>query len=1056
MAIRDLDELEAQHVNEESVEESRDLLSAPRPQRLLFPKGGGFPESNRWLERFYAGGRMVREKKPGVFDHLRSVGPYFTSVDEEPLSVLDGMSQTATVPAGFAPDEVVRAYVDGEFGETLVKAYDTSLGDDPYVEAYAATLRELVPTLPHVSFVNSGAESVEKAFALCHGQAKSPERKRVLGFEGSFSGRTLLALHASFNPKKRAPYELAGYEVSFVPGAGWATPNEAEPRSPEGFEALVGEGRLEEVASQFGQTEDALLSTEIQSLLKVHEELLSERYFTVIIEPMQSEGGDRYISARFHRALRLLTRHHDVPLIVDEVQCGFGLGGTFVWHQRFGYVTADGKPDAPDCVTFAKRAQVGIVMSRFADPEPTSAHTASLVRGRLHASMMESGEAACRAQGWVMPRLDAIAARFPELVANPRSCGNAFAFDTPSPAHMLAFLGQRFWRGVVVFGAGSQTIRYRLSSAYREADIDRVFDAIRASLKWLEAHPGEKPPAWQDHQPSPRDEVRAQAEAPIRVRAVGSSSADELMLGVLDLEKRVYEPARRDPEARLRRGFEGPDGVAIVAEVETPEGWKVVGSVVGVPLEFVAEMHGPDRDPRLGLNDTLYSVALTLDPQYRGLGLGRRLKEAQVAAAAELKTESGEPRYLHCVGRNRVGSTDAMMRINESLGAYELLRLSGQYGEADAEAIYYRLPVGPFRITPLKASERQDPSPVVDLATGISQPFAEAPASLLRYQEAGALFGPAVSKITICNYITPAVVRAAEWVGALTPEMPHLYLTSSRDESFDKALRVMRYHRSEAQVALGFEGSYFGHTTAAARSLSDPSVHRQGPAYFDSWGRAPHPCEGVAASVDRLRGLIEEAGGAEKVLGIFIDPVQERTGRVLPDETWAALESLRSDTGVPVVVIETSSAYYRSGRGAFYVSATDFVPDALAWWAGGQQGFVHVLPKWFVDKPLTFVSTWDGDELSMIRAHHQLREARSLDLGGVIAILDRAFETVAGAGGCGLYRTMPGGEPELRRLMELGFRGRAYPNGQLGLAFPLDLSEKAAMRFADALATMSS
>ena len=37
--------------------------------------------------------------------------------------------------------------------------------------------------------------------------------------------------------------------------------------------------------------------------------------------------ADRYASQRFFRALRLLTRHHNVPLIMDEVQTGFGLGG---------------------------------------------------------------------------------------------------------------------------------------------------------------------------------------------------------------------------------------------------------------------------------------------------------------------------------------------------------------------------------------------------------------------------------------------------------------------------------------------------------------------------------------------------------------------------------------------------------------------------------------------------------------------------------------------------------------------------------------------------------
>lgn len=691
-------------------------------------------------------------------------------------------------------------------------------------------------------------------------------------------------------------------------------------------------------------------------------------------------------------------------------------------------------------------------MSRFKDPEPTSAHSASLIRGKLHADQMADDTAASRLQGWVMPRLDAIAGRFNDLVANPRACGNAFAFDMPSPQEMLAFLGQRFWRGVIVFGAGKQTIRYRLSSAFTEADVDRIFDAIRASLKWIEANPGEKPPVWEDTPPSPRQAVRPESDHQTRIRTVQSDEAEAILEGVLALEAQVYEPARRDPEARLRLGVEAGDGVAIVAEVEEADGWRVIGSAIGVPLEAVSEMDGPDRDPHRGLGDTLYSVALTLDPGFRALGLGRALKTAQIAAAAELRQPDGSPRYLHVVGRNRVGETDEMMRINRSLGAYEVYRLTKQYGEPDGEAIYYRIPVGAYRVSPVG---EQPPKAGfvegVDLASGPTRPFAEAPASLRAHEAAGQLYGPAVSKITICNYITPAVVRAVEWVSALTPNLPHLYLTSSRDEAFDKPLRVMRYHRPGAQIAIGLGGSYFGHTTAAARSLSDPAVHRQGPAYFDHWRRVPHPASGSMACIEALRAAVAEAGGADAVLALCMEPMQERTGAIVPDDFWPLLEAFRTETGIPVIFSETASAYYRSGQGAFFSSGLDFRPDALAWWAGGQAGFVHIDPKWFVDKPLTFVSTWDGDELSMIRAHHQLRAARRVDLGPISAVLDEGLSAVTGSGGRGYYRTVPGDAETASRLQAAGFRPRVFPNSVLGMSLPLDVDEATVTRLIDAI-----
>jgi hypothetical protein len=70
--------------------------------------------------------------------------------------------------------------------------------------------------------------------------------------------------------------------------------------------------------------------------------------------------------------------------------------------------------------------------------------------------------------------------------------------------------------------------------------------------------------------------------------------------------------------------------------------------------------------------------------------------------------------------------------------------------------------------------------------------------------------------------------------------------------------------------------------------------------------------------------------------------------------------------------------------------ALGLIPDVLAWWGGGQTGYLHTTARWFVSTPLTLVSTWDGDELSLIRQHHQLRAARRLVLATASAALDEA------------------------------------------------------------------
>ena len=180
-----------------------------------------------------------------------------------------------------------------------------------------------------------------------------------------------------------------------------------------------------------------------------------------------------------------------------------------------------------------------------------------------------------------------------------------------------------------------------------------------------------------------------------------------------------------------------------------------------------------------------------------------------------------------------------MTHLNRVFGAHVVSVLTGQYEDPEGQAIYYRIPLGPIVPDPVVKQEvvrrhararppgdlasaaapavEHDAEIALDLASGLTRPFASGPASLAALEDQGLLYGPAVNKITLMNYVTPATVRALEWIGALVPELPHMYLTSSRDEAVDKALRLIRCTRKTAQVAIGLRRLY-GHT-AARRSL---------------------------------------------------------------------------------------------------------------------------------------------------------------------------------------------------------------------------------------------
>jgi hypothetical protein len=239
-------------------------------------------------------------------------------------------------------------------------------------------------------------------------------------------------------------------------------------------------------------------------------------------------------------------------------------------------------------------------------------------------------------------------------------------------------------------------------------------------------------------------------------------------------------------------------------------------------------------------------------------------------------------------------------------------------------------------------------------------------------------------------------------------------------------------------------GGYVGHTTASCRSISDPSVHAGGPPHF-AWPLVPHPATaGSGATIAALRAAVEQVG-RDRVLGLVYELVQERTGAVLPPDFIIGLQQLRAELDLPLICVETTTHTYRSGRGAFLSPALGLVPDVLTWWGGGQTGYVHTTSKWYVGSPLTLVSTWDGDELSLVRQHHQLRAARHVDVAGASAALER-FGV-----GLGAYRVLDGGPAVADALAVRGIRVRRFPNGKLGVIPGLDQISDAAAALREAL-----
>lgn len=1005
-----------------------DLLAQENPQRLgreetrtwtrpRTPDGAfekELPLSEQFLQRTYRGDFLVKEKKPVVADYRRSQANYLASVDSDggvpSVLLLDASSQIASHLLGFNGTALRGVTAHPESFQNVDYRQETV----PAEKALKAVLlRWAPPGMEHVIWCNSGTESWEKALHMAG--LKYPFRgKKVVCFKGSFHGRSMLALFSSWNPSKRLPFELDGFQTLWAEFPEDKQPHVVKEADLEWLAAWENAADPEFVPPAVDPEVDPLLAAEVASLMEVHSHVLTDEVNAVSVEPMQCEGGDRFASHRFFQTLRVMTHAMGVALIFDEVQTGFGLGGHHLWSNSFNLKDSQGEPLPPDFITLAKKCQVGAVISTVADPYPTSAHAASFMRGYINAASLDE-QALTSLGDSVRARLFELADEF-SLISCPRAAGVAFAFDMPDGEYANAFVNQRFYHGFMVYIAGELTLRFRIQRATSASELDHIFEAIRATLVQLRDHGPKAMPqsyskVWPASQgprfgvpscleeldetdwpgilrwyseltPERHDEIAAllepdpmarfqeqhraeritwleflryvAARQAVKIRHLTADNWDHYKDDIMALEATIYEPARMDSEEFLASAVKAEGSICSLAL----DGKKLVGFQITAPLEEFAGVHGPDQDPARGDNTHLYSADLLVSPECRGQGVGLRLKRRQIYRARNYG-------YEGIRSRNRVGAADAMSGINRSYGSAEIAYFPEDYGEDRAPCIYLSTPLYP------QAKPALDWSHGVENLTG----------GLLERDSWVDWDLAAVNKNSLCNWWTPNMTRYVEWLRSVCP-LGHLYLASGRDEAVDKLVKCLIYFRKGAQTMISFEGSFWGGVTACARSLSDLKFGT----YFP-WHHLPYPYvlgdpfkdpngELTLAEKDcltRLKGLL---GQPEAVLGLAVEPVQQMTGRRLSVRFLKALRQVCDETGVPLVMNESAAWAYRGSRELFYCQATGVLPDLLTMFAGGQVGHVLVNDKYYLDKPLMLISTWDGDELSCLRLREQLRILR--------------------------------------------------------------------------------
>ena len=297
-----------------------------------------------------------------------------------------------------------------------------------------------------VFFANSGTEAIEAALKAArrhHAVAGRPERVDIIGFAGSFHGRSYAAVNASGN-------------ASYLDGFG--------PRLP-GYVHLA-----------------------IDDEAALDRALARPTTAAVIVEPVQGEGGARALSGEWLRRLRQRSRAHGVLLIYDEVQSGMGRTGKLFAHQWFDGVE-------PDIMAIAKALGGGFpVGACLATTEAASgmsigAHGTTFGGNPLAMAVAlaafdeisdERTLAHVRAAAiHFRDKLEELRDRYPDIVRDVRGKGLLVGLGlVPNNRVFMTLAGEH---GLLVAGGGENIIRLLPPLIISETEIAEVVSRLAAT-----------------------------------------------------------------------------------------------------------------------------------------------------------------------------------------------------------------------------------------------------------------------------------------------------------------------------------------------------------------------------------------------------------------------------------------------------------------------------------------------------------------------------------------------------------------------------------------------